>query len=60
MGQHAEVTRVSDEVELRVQTAYNKLERTHQMVAVSEKLLALRTEANVRPASSACWKIFGD
>jgi hypothetical protein len=36
---------VSDEVELRVQTAYNKLERTRQMVAVSEELLALRTES---------------
>ena len=36
---------MSDEVELRVQTAYNKLDRTHQMVAVSEELLALRTES---------------
>jgi outer membrane protein TolC len=37
--------RISDEVELRVQTAYNKIERTRQMVAVSEELLALRGES---------------
>jgi outer membrane protein TolC len=36
---------ISDEVELRVQTAYNKMERTRQMVAVSEELLALRGES---------------
>jgi outer membrane protein TolC len=39
------LARVSDEVELRVQTAYNKLERTRQMIAVSEELLALRDES---------------
>jgi outer membrane protein TolC len=39
------LARVSDEVELRVQTAYNKLERTRQMIAVSEELLALRGES---------------
>lgn len=39
------VDRISDEVELRVQTAYNKLERTQQMVAVSQELLAARQEA---------------
>ena len=39
------LARVADEVELRVQTAYNKLERTQQMVAVSEELLTLRTES---------------
>jgi outer membrane protein TolC len=39
------LARVSDEVELRVQTAYNKLERTQQMVAVSQELLATRKEA---------------
>ena len=39
------LARISDEVELRVQTAYNKMERTQQMVAVSEELLALRSEA---------------
>jgi len=36
---------VSDEVELRVRTANNKLERTQQMVAVSQELLAVRKEA---------------
>jgi len=39
------LARVKDEVELRVQTAYNKLERTRQMVKVSEELLALRQES---------------
>jgi outer membrane protein TolC len=37
--------RISDEVELRVQTAYNKMERTREMIAVSEELLALRSES---------------
>jgi outer membrane protein TolC len=32
-------------VELRAQTAYNKLERTREMMKVSEELLALRTES---------------
>ena len=36
------LARISDQVELRVQTAYNKMERTRQMVAVSQELLALR------------------
>ena len=40
------LARLSDEVELAVQTAYNKLERTQQMRKVSEELLALRTESN--------------
>jgi outer membrane protein TolC len=39
------LARISDEVELRVQTAYNKLERTQKMIAVSNELLALRKEA---------------
>jgi outer membrane protein TolC len=39
------LARISDEVELRVQTAQNKIERTGQMVAVSEELLALRSES---------------
>jgi outer membrane protein TolC len=39
------LARVKDEVELQVQTAYNKLERTKQMVKVSEELLALREES---------------
>jgi outer membrane protein TolC len=38
------LARISEEIELRVQTAYNKLERTRQMIAVSEELLALRAE----------------
>jgi outer membrane protein TolC len=40
------LARVKEEVELRVQTAYNKLERTRQMMQVSEELLALRTESH--------------
>ncbi len=40
------LARLSDEVELAVQTAYNKLERTQQMRQVSEELLALRAESN--------------
>ncbi|HVN17888.1 MAG TPA: TolC family protein [Dongiaceae bacterium] len=39
------LARVKDEVELTVQTAYNKLERTQQMLKVSQELLALRTES---------------
>jgi outer membrane protein TolC len=40
------LARLTDEVELAVQTAYNKLERTQQMLKVSEEVLSLRTEAN--------------
>ncbi|MBV8671918.1 MAG: TolC family protein [Acidobacteriaceae bacterium] len=40
------LARITDEVELAVETAYNKLERTQQMRKVSEELLALRTESN--------------
>ncbi len=40
------LARVKDEVELKVQTAYNKRERTQQMVKVSEELLALREESS--------------
>ena len=40
------LARLTDEVELAVETAYNKLERTQQMVKVSEEVLSLRTEAN--------------
>jgi len=40
------LARVKEEVELRVQTAYNKLERTRQMMKVSEELVALRTESH--------------
>ena len=39
------LARVKEEVELRVQTAFNKLERTRQMVKVSDELVALRTES---------------
>ena len=39
------LARITDEVEVRVQTAYNKVERTQQMVAVSRELLATRQEA---------------
>jgi outer membrane protein TolC len=39
------LARVADDVELRVQTAYNKMERTRQMVTVSQELLALRGES---------------
>jgi outer membrane protein TolC len=39
------LARISDQVELRVQTAYNKMARTREMVAVSEELLALRAES---------------
>jgi outer membrane protein TolC len=39
------LARIKDEVEVRVQTAYNKVERTQQMVAVSRELLATRQEA---------------
>jgi outer membrane protein len=40
------LVRIKEDVELRVQTAYNKLERTRQMMKVSEELLALRTESH--------------
>jgi outer membrane protein TolC len=39
------LARVQEDVELRVQTAWNKLERTRQMVEVSQELLSLRTES---------------
>jgi outer membrane protein TolC len=40
------LAKLMDGVELSVQTAYNKLERTRQMLKVSEEVLALRTESN--------------
>ena len=40
------LARVKDEVELKVQTAYNKLERTREMVKVAQELLALREESS--------------
>jgi outer membrane protein TolC len=39
------LARLRDEVDLRVSTAYNKLERTRQMVGVSRELVALRGES---------------
>jgi len=39
------LARVKEDVELRVQTAYNKIERTREMLQVSEELLATRTES---------------
>jgi len=39
------LARIRDEVEVKVQVAYNKLEQTEQMVAVSQELLAARKEA---------------
>jgi outer membrane protein TolC len=40
------LARLTDEVELTVETALNKLERTQQMLKVSEEILALRSESN--------------
>ena len=40
------LARVTDEVELRLQVAYNKLQRTREMVKVSEDLVALRAESS--------------
>jgi outer membrane protein TolC len=40
------LARVTEDVELRLQVAYNKLERTREMVQVSEELYALRAESS--------------
>jgi outer membrane protein TolC len=40
------IAKLTDAVDLSVETAYNKLERTRQMLKVSEEVLALRTESN--------------
>jgi outer membrane protein TolC len=40
------LAKLTDAVELSVDTAYNKLERTQQMLKVSEEVLALRSESN--------------
>jgi outer membrane protein TolC len=40
------LARVTDDVELQVQIAYNKLDRTRELVNVSKELLALRTEGS--------------
>ena len=40
------LAKLTDQVELAVETAYNKLERTQQMLKVSEDVVALRGESN--------------
>jgi len=40
------LARMKDEIEVRIQTVYNKRERTREMLKVSEELLALRTEVH--------------
>jgi outer membrane protein TolC len=40
------LARVTEDVELRLQIAYNKLQRTKEMVQVSEELYALRAESS--------------
>ncbi len=40
------LAKLTDAVEVSVQTAYNKLERTREMLKVSEEVLSLRTESN--------------
>lgn len=40
------LARITDEVERRVETAANKLERTREMVKVSEEIFALRAESS--------------
>src|ERR1700693_200134 len=40
------LARLTDEVELAVHSTYNKLDRTQQMLQVSEEIVALRSESN--------------
>jgi outer membrane protein TolC len=40
------ILRVTEDVELRLQVAYNKLQRTKEMVQVSQELYALRAESS--------------
>jgi outer membrane protein TolC len=40
------LARLTDEVELSIRNAYNKLERTQEVVKVSEEVVALRSESN--------------
>jgi outer membrane protein len=40
------LAKLTDAVDLSVETAYNKMERARQMLKVSEEVLALRTESN--------------
>jgi outer membrane protein TolC len=39
------LARISDQVEVRVHTAHNKMQRTREVIAVSQELLALRGES---------------
>jgi outer membrane protein TolC len=39
------LARVSEDVEVKVETAWNRLDRTREMVSVSQQILALRTES---------------
>lgn len=39
------LARIRDHVEVKVETAYNKLQQTEQMLTVSQQLLAARQEA---------------
>ena len=39
------LARINDEIEVKVQTAYNKLEQAKEMLVVSQELLAARKEA---------------
>jgi outer membrane protein TolC len=40
------LARVTEEVELGIRTAYNKMERTREMVKISQELLTLRVESS--------------
>jgi len=40
------LAKLTDDVELSIHTAYNKLARTEQMLKVSEEVVALRSESN--------------
>jgi outer membrane protein TolC len=40
------LTRVTDDIELKVETALNRLNRTKEMLNVSQEVLALRTESS--------------
>jgi outer membrane protein TolC len=39
------LARITDDVQVRVHTAYNRIQRTREMIAVSQELLALRGES---------------
>jgi outer membrane protein TolC len=40
------LTKLTDDVELAVETAYNKVDRTQQMLKVSDEIVALRVESD--------------